>query len=215
MEDNKRAKQLAGILTENFDAIDGVIRTEITNPTVGAKDVNDDVEAIDKVAAMGIMEDEELEENNKETAVGQPAPKDETPVQHVPTTPYNESFRMMIRKMVNEEFNEKTNNNEDKAISHILSDSALEYVVPNSFKEQTGEDIDSTSSISFDLLIPKGDPMLNGEDNAEDIKQLYKKTYGGYSYQGPGQSYSKTYYDVKDQGDNFLISVEYVAGLDV
>ncbi len=196
MEDNKRAKQLAGILTENFDAIDGVIRTEITNPPVGAKDVNDDVEAIDKVAAMGIMEDEKIDidlktsdlilpalkkagldsylneindfdiaeavatythnynedidtihklnqllrdvefkaspyfsyneedledmskmvydalidyyqndgvdENKAEPAVGQPAPKDETPVQHTPITPYNESVRLMVRNIIKE-----------------------------------------------------------------------------------------------------------------
>lgn len=56
-ENVKRGQQLAGILTENFDAIDGVIRTEAVGP-LGAE--NGDPEAKDKIAALGIMETNEV-----------------------------------------------------------------------------------------------------------------------------------------------------------
>ena len=87
MESIKRIQQLSGILTENFDPIDNLIKMD------EFKKEDDTV-----IMAQGIMEDDDSLDVDKATG-GQVADIVDTN-QNKPTSNYNESIRFEIRSIV-------------------------------------------------------------------------------------------------------------------
>ena len=58
------------------------------------------------------------------------------------------------------------------------------------------------------MVIPKGDSIINGLSEPQEIEQFFKKQFGHYNYSGhAGGSFSKTNYFVQDRvqtQDHFL-----------
>jgi len=117
-----------------------------------------------------------------------------------------QKLRSLIRNIIKEELNEELDLGQQIAAHY----GTKEYIDPTSVKYN--EDEEGGWSVEFIMNIPKEDVM---EMDLPEAEKYFSKEYKTNHYQGPGAQYSRTYVDVRDGGNNWIVDIYANGGYDI
>jgi len=92
---------------------------------------------------------------------------------------------------------------------------AMEYGIPDYIDRDSveySEDEEGGWSLNFTMEVPKEDVM---EMDVREANNYFAKELNANSYSGPGQSYSKSYIDVEEQDNMWMVSMTVDGGYDI
>ena len=103
---------------------------------------------------------------------------------------------------------------EDREAEELTLDFGTpKYIKPGSIKYKKYNDDEDSWDLLFTMEIPKEEVMELS--NTEEANRYFKNEYEQDNYRGPGQYFSKSFVNVKDGGDMWVVTVSAKGGLDI